>query len=80
MFWSCSGAVPQWFECDDSAVEAYKFGSLEKANEWMERRRVQGRELPVRVIAMGDDGCLYWMREGSEPIQMDMHGNPYFSN
>lgn len=80
MFWSYTGTAPEWFERDDNAVEAYKFGSLEKANEWMERRLAAGRELPERVIAMGEDGRMYWMREGSDPIQVDMYGNPDFSH
>jgi hypothetical protein len=79
MFCSYVGQAPSWFKCDDKMVEAYRFSSFSNARLWMHRRRV-GEFPPVeRVIAMGEDGCLYWMREDDEPIVLHALGYPDFS-
>lgn len=80
MFWSYVGEAPEWFVCDEKIVEAHKFSRWGSATEWMERRRVANVELPERIIALGEDGRLYWMREGSDPIVLNAHGNPDFSH
>jgi hypothetical protein len=79
MFWSHVGEAPEWFVCDEKIVEAYKFSRCGSATEWMERRCAANIALPDRIIAVGEDGCLYWMRDGTDPIVLDAHGNPDFS-
>lgn len=76
LFWSYAGTAPEWFVCDEEVVSAKQFASVGSANEWM-RRRQDGREMP-RVLAVGDNGSLYWLTNGHH-VLLNAFGNPDFS-
>lgn len=78
MFWSHVGTVPEWFVADEDVVSARMFSSVEKATEWAARVLARGEEIP-RIVARGQDGVMYWVRNVGELIALNAFGNPDFS-
>lgn len=79
LFWSCVGTAPEWFVCDEEVVSARRFLALDKAVAWIGRHVGTDDDLP-RILARGEDGVLYWVRNrnGTELVRLNSFGNPDF--